>query len=188
MQEPSQPSGEALAGRNDVFILREIPGMDPDVLEAIGSKAKALIIETNPHGAIPTDLHPTIKQLVDQGVCVFVLPEISKSGQGVTQWWDQPQVDAYKAGATFLSRASTVDSLAVAQAIKTAVASGLTGADLASVIQDQFGYAPAENTTPPSPVQDWRNHAEKLAQEGLGTMKIDADGNYVGWEENEPSD
>ena len=71
-----------------VFLLKLIPGMDPDILDYIKEKYEGLIIESYGSGGIPFEeginFLPRIKALVDKGIAVVVTTQVILEGSDLS--------------------------------------------------------------------------------------------------------
>lgn len=71
-----------------VFLLKLIPGMDPDILDYIKNKYEGLIIESYGSGGIPFEeginLLPKIKAIVDKGIAVVVTTQVILEGSDLS--------------------------------------------------------------------------------------------------------
>ncbi|SKA80116.1 asparaginase [Caloramator quimbayensis] len=71
-----------------VFLLKLIPGIEPDILDFIKDRYEGLIIESYGSGGIPFEddknLLPKIKELVDKGIAVVVTTQVILEGSDLS--------------------------------------------------------------------------------------------------------
>lgn len=71
-----------------VFLLKLIPGMDPEILDYIKGKYEGLIIESYGSGGIPFEgdinLLPKIKELIDMDIAVVVTTQVILEGSDLS--------------------------------------------------------------------------------------------------------
>lgn len=116
------------------------PGLRPDMLESCAEAHHALILFGNALGGIARDLIPTFKKIIENGTAVFMLTDNAGARHGVVRIVDQPQVEAIKAGVTYLETVNITHQQEVFRVIDAAIAKGLRGSDLARHVQEQFKY------------------------------------------------
>lgn len=72
----------------NVFLLKLIPGLDPDILDYIKDRYEGLIIESYGSGGIPFEedknLLPKLKVLVDSGIAVVVTTQVILEGSDLS--------------------------------------------------------------------------------------------------------
>lgn len=180
-------------------IVGTFPGMNPDLLEAFAPNGTdALVLESNAHAALATDLHATIRTITDRGTAVFVLTDnYIDHRRGVTDIADEPQVGTLASDAFYLEtlgretindphnpNTESIGNLGkVIDAIKVGIDEGLKGKDLGEKVSQQFRFSPGQKPVREISVEVLRRHQASLIAQGLGGLGLtDADGNFVGEE------
>lgn len=86
----------------DIAAIQWFPGMRPDLLLAlVKPSTKAIIITGTALGTVATDFDPTIRELTDRGVVVFVLSDNIREKHGTLRIIDQVQTENARAGAAW---------------------------------------------------------------------------------------
>lgn len=162
-------------------IVGTFPGMDPSYLEAFVTEGtQALVLESNAHAALASNLHPTVKRISDQGIPVIVLADQYGERHGITHVADEPQQGTLEAGAFYLETIGVGapnaddenhdDLKQVIEVIKEGIDGGLTGAELGEFARSRFSYPEGEKPPRPNPVTALRAHHERLQTLGLGGL------------------
>lgn len=172
-----------LEAQNDYLIpiVGTFPGMDPSYLEAFVTEGtQALVLESNAHAALASNLHSTIKRICDQGIPVIVLADQYGERHGITHIVDEPQQGTLDAGAFYLETLGVGapnaddenhDNLRqVIDVIKEGVDGGLSGKELGEFVQSRFSYPEGEKPSRPNPTAALRAQHERLKTLGLGGL------------------